>query len=413
MERGPQNLSKIPSPENLVELKKLRARAHRLIKESERTSWEKYVSSLAADTPVSEVWRRIRSFSGKNFYNSPQALVVNDTMITTDQEMSEAFADHYESKSSSLNYDPDFRMINAIEEMRIVDFETDMSLYYNDPFSLHELDFALSSCKESAPGYDDVTYAMIQHLAPNCKNNLLKLYNKIWASKVYPNNWKVAIITPIPKNNGISTDPKQYRPISSTSCLGKIFEKMINVRLTWVLESNSFLSKFQVGCRRNNSSTDALIAIDSEIRKAFDETEHLVAVLLDLQKAYDMTWRAAIIKQLHLLGLRGTLPMIVNSFLLDRSFSVRSVEELEAIEYQESVKANSAPNTPTAQRSEEVFDNTEKCNNELFGGETRQNTKEIIGPINTPKTTIKTPKKTLERDVIIPPGKVKTRSNRY
>ncbi|KAG5885114.1 hypothetical protein JTB14_017289 [Gonioctena quinquepunctata] len=123
--------------------------------------------------------------------------------------MSEAFADHYESVSSSLNYDPDFRMIKAIEEMRTVDSETDTSLYYNDPFSLHELDFALSSCKESAPGYDDITYAMIQHLAPNCKNNLLKLYNKIWASKVYPNNWKVAIIIPIPKNNGISTDPKQ------------------------------------------------------------------------------------------------------------------------------------------------------------------------------------------------------------
>ncbi|KAG5860824.1 hypothetical protein JTB14_028551 [Gonioctena quinquepunctata] len=252
------------------------------------------------------------------------ALVVNDTMITTDQEMSEAFADHYESVSSSLNYDPDFRMIKAIEEMRTVDFETDESLYYNDPFSPHELDFALSSCKESAPGYDDITYAMIQHLAPNCKNNLLKLYNKIWASKVYPNNWKVAIIIHIPKHNGISTDPKQYRPISLISCLGKIFEKMINVRLTWVLESNSFLSKFQVGCRRNNSSTDALIAIDSEIRKAFDEKEHLVAVLLDLQKAYDMTWRDAIIKQLHLLGLRGTLPMIVNSFLLDRFFSVRT-----------------------------------------------------------------------------------------
>ncbi|KAG5860667.1 hypothetical protein JTB14_003372 [Gonioctena quinquepunctata] len=97
-------------------------------------------------------------------------------------------------------------MIKAIEEMRTVDFETDTSLYYNDPFSLHELDFALSSCKESAPGYDDITYAMIQHLAPNCKNNLLKLYNKIWASKVYPNNWKVAIIIPIPKSNGISTD---------------------------------------------------------------------------------------------------------------------------------------------------------------------------------------------------------------
>ncbi|KAG5861996.1 hypothetical protein JTB14_024093 [Gonioctena quinquepunctata] len=208
----------------------------------------------AADTPVSEVWRRIRSFSGKNFYNSPQALVVNDTMITTDQEMSEAFADHYESVSSSLNYDPDFRMIKAIEEMRTVDIETDTSLYYNDPSSLHELDFALSSCKKSAPGYDDITYAMIQHLAPNCKDNLLKLYNEIWASKVYPNNWKVAIIIPIPKNNGISTDPKQYRPISLTSCLGKIFGKMINVRLTWVLESNSFLSKFQVGCRRNNSS---------------------------------------------------------------------------------------------------------------------------------------------------------------
>ena len=50
--------------------------------------------------------------------------------------------------------------------------------------------------------------------------------------------------------------------------------------------------------------------------------EHLVAIFFDLEKAFDTTWRFGILKDLHLLGLRGNLLMFVKGFLENRTFQV-------------------------------------------------------------------------------------------
>ncbi|KAG5869488.1 hypothetical protein JTB14_003589 [Gonioctena quinquepunctata] len=61
-----------PSTENLIEFKKRRSFARRIINESRKRSWEEYVSSLTADTPVSELWKKIKIISGKNSYINPK-----------------------------------------------------------------------------------------------------------------------------------------------------------------------------------------------------------------------------------------------------------------------------------------------------------------------------------------------------
>ena len=46
-------------------------------------------------------------------------------------------------------------------------------------------------------------------------------------------------------------------------------------------------------------------------------------MFFDLEKAYDTTWRYGILKDLHDLGLKGRLPMFIQSFLEDRTIQVR------------------------------------------------------------------------------------------
>jgi hypothetical protein len=45
----------------------------------------------------------------------------------------------------------------------------------------------------------------------------------------------------IPKKKAGSTNPKDYRPISITSCLGKLAERLINMRLTKFIEENNLI----------------------------------------------------------------------------------------------------------------------------------------------------------------------------
>ena len=60
---------------------------------------------------------------------------------------------------------------------------------------------------------------------------------------------------------------------------------MINKRLTWFLESNNHISRFQSGFRSDLSTTDNLVRLETFIRDAFIKKEHVVAVFFDLEKS--------------------------------------------------------------------------------------------------------------------------------
>ena len=71
----------------------------------------------------------------------------------------------------------------------------------------------------------------------------------------------------------------------------------------------------QRGFRKQRSTTDHLVCLESFNREAFIQRQHAVAVFFDLEKAYDCTWKYGIMKDLHEAGLRGRLPCFIEGFL--------------------------------------------------------------------------------------------------
>ena len=51
------------------------------------------------------------------------------------------------------------------------------------------------------------------------------------------------------------------------------------------------LTFIQAGFRKNYSTNDHLVRLESFIRDAFIKKEHCVAIFFDLEKAYDTTWK--------------------------------------------------------------------------------------------------------------------------
>ena len=97
---------------------------------------------------------------------------------------------------------------------------------------------------------------------------------------------------------------------------------MVNERLIWFLDKKKIISKQQCGYRRNRSTADHLVRLETFIRDAFKYKEHVVAVFFDLEKAYDTTWKYGILKDLHKIGLRGNLPKFIANFMTERTFQV-------------------------------------------------------------------------------------------
>ena len=70
----------------------------------------------------------------------------------------------------------------------------------------------------------------------------------------------------------------------------------------------------QSGFRKNRSTADQLVCLESYIRNAFVKKQHVVAIFFDLEKAYDTTWKHGILKDIHKIGLKGNLPKFISNF---------------------------------------------------------------------------------------------------
>ena len=89
-------------------------------------------------------------------------------------------------------------------------------------------------------------------------------------------------------------------------------ERMINHRLTWFLQDNYIITKYQCGFQKGKSTTDHLVRLET------------VGIFFDLEKAYDTTRKCGIMKDLHEMGLKGRLPLFIDNFLKGRQFKVCS-----------------------------------------------------------------------------------------
>ena len=86
----------------------------------------------------------------------------------------------------------------------------------------------LQKSHDTAAGHDQIHYQILKHLPKKSLESLLEILNDIWITGKFPEEWKKAIIIPIPKPNKDHTEATNYRPIALTSCLCKTMERMKN-----------------------------------------------------------------------------------------------------------------------------------------------------------------------------------------
>ena len=323
--RARRALHRTYSTANLIAVRRLNAKCRKTFKEARKTAWMKYVSSININTTLSEMWKRINKIRGK-FSTHPPPLLRNQVGELTDNppETSEIFAEAFSDVSSESNYSLRFRKFKQTSERQQLNFaEGQDPQVYNEPFTLLEFKNTLSTVKNTSAGIDCVTYSMIDKSHLSFQMELLDLYNRIYTENLFPETWRMAVTIPIPKPFKDHSSPLNFRPISLTSCLCKLLEKMINARLVWYLEKEKCISPAQSGFRRGRSTTDSLVQITSDIQQAIINKKHTVVVFYDLEKAYDRSWRRGILNSLHQFGLRGHLPIFIKNFLTNRQITVK------------------------------------------------------------------------------------------
>uniref|UniRef100_A0A8C6LAI2 Reverse transcriptase domain-containing protein n=1 Tax=Nothobranchius furzeri TaxID=105023 RepID=A0A8C6LAI2_NOTFU len=163
---------------------------------------------------------------------------------------------------------------------------------------------------------------MLKYLGKQMKLKLLEIYDVIWKTGKLPKNWKEAVIVPIIKVGKESSSPDSYRPVASASHIGKIMERMAVDRLTDYLERNKKISLYQSGFRKERGTMDAIVYLETEIRKALINKESLVVVFFDVEKASDMVWTEGLLLKLKKLGVGGRMYNWIKDVWSERNIQV-------------------------------------------------------------------------------------------
>ena len=192
------------------------------------------------------------------------------------------------------------------------------------PYSLTELKVALSHMKTGAPGPDGVMPQMLKELSTAGKKALLRVLNKSLASGQVPTAWRRAKIIPIHKNGKPPEQPSSYRPISLTSCICKLAERLLQGRLAYLLEVNGTLAPEQAGFRSGRCTEEQITRLGQDIMDAMEEkpTKRTVMVAVDMTAAYDRVNKSSLLYKMTDMNVPPCMMRWKKSFLADRRAKV-------------------------------------------------------------------------------------------
>ncbi|MBW0530889.1 hypothetical protein O181_070604 [Austropuccinia psidii MF-1] len=177
---------------------------------------------------------------------------------------------------------------------------------------------------KKAPGPDGISNELIKLSKPLLTTHLICLYNLCLEQGNYPNGWKetrTAIIKEAAKDN--YTDPSAYRPIALLNTLGKLFEKIINNRLTYWAHNNNTIHLGHVGGRPGRSINNAFVTLTSWIYHKWREGKMIMGIFLDVKSAYPSVNKDRLIHTLKKKGCPPYLRSIISSFLSEQKTSLK------------------------------------------------------------------------------------------
>lgn len=319
-----KDFHKYGSTDKFIEYKKWRAKVRFLIKEKKRESWIKFVETINQPLNSSLMYKQIKKIHGKNIHK-PISSIINTSgqEVLSPIDIANTLATHYAS-NSSCNNSPEFLLHKSQAEKVPYFFrDEENNQNYNLPFTLDEFNASLISIKSTAVGTDSVSYQMIKNLPFEAQTYIINLFNHIWINHKYPIEWSKTIIIPIHKKDKPDKNPSSYRPISLINCFCKVFERIVNRRLTWLVEQHNLLSPYQSGCRKNRSTIDNLVHLEHEVTESFRLKKYTIAVVLDIKSAYDSTWRRRILNKLCDWNIGGHLFRYIEFFLNNNKIKVK------------------------------------------------------------------------------------------
>lgn len=147
------------------------------------------------------------------------------------------------------------------------------------------------------------------------------LFRRLLKEGSFPFCWRCADVVPIPKGT-VSSFTKDYRPISITPVLSKVFESLISNRLRRFMEDENLFPQHQYAYRKCLGTCDALLDICCSCQSSLDAGSESIILSIDFSAAFDRVSHVGLLHKLQAAGVGGSILAVIGNFLSSRTQSV-------------------------------------------------------------------------------------------
>ena len=209
------------------------------------------------------------------------------------------------------------------EQKAVEKIERTLDSIYLRHTSIEEVKKLIHKLKSNkAPGIDGISTYIVKFSVKIVSPILTVLFNQCMDEGVFHDLLKIACIVPLFKG-GEKAESTNYRPISLLPLFGKIFEKIIEIRLVKFLDKKNIITSHQFGFRKYYSTELAVAEIQNMLLKNLDENEVTCTIFLDLAKAFDTVDHGILLLKMEKYGIRGQALNLFKSYLQNRRHSVK------------------------------------------------------------------------------------------
>ncbi len=173
-----------------------------------------------------------------------------------------------------------------------------------------------------SPGLDDLHPKLLFELRHQLVSPLTKLFKLSLENGIVPQEWKEARVSPLFKKplfkKGQRDKPENYRPVSLTSIIGKIFESIIKDNLVEHLDRHKLIRNSQHGFIKSRSCLTNILSFMESVTLHVHEGNPVDIVYLDFAKAFDKVPYERLFRKLEAHGVTGSVLNWIRNWLSSR-----------------------------------------------------------------------------------------------
>jgi len=175
---------------------------------------------------------------------------------------------------------------------------------------------------KKAAGPDLILPVLVKHVAHHIKEPVKNIINEMISTDIFPDNGKIAHVTPVFKIDKKDRQNKaNFRPLSITGTFSKVMERYIQNHICSHIDS--FLSIFISAYRKRYSTNHVLMRLIENWKLQLDNNKWVGAVLMDLSKAFDCVPHDLLIAKMHAYGFDYDTLVLFLSYLKNRKQGVK------------------------------------------------------------------------------------------